>query len=219
MAHTLSRRLVRSQLFHYVRGVVLVPPTRGRSVFYESLGNEAFYQRLKDHGDFCRDTQLGGALHPRRPSFREVNRAPSLHISLERHDRLAVHLDRSGPAVGRSPNGGCIYERSRAAKHMREDVFPSLTWTWGTSEHTGRRWESAPSGRHLPLLVAEPSPRRPSFLDRAAAFGSPFTGPHFILLQGGAESPSVRTPPPRPPPEPPSLEVCEGGDVRLPPKL
>jgi hypothetical protein len=194
--------------------VVLVPPARGRSVLYASLSNELLYQRLRKHNHFCRDTQLGGALHPRGASFREVNRTPSLHISLEPHDRLAVHLDRSGPAVGRSPKGGCNYERSRAARHIWDDILPSLAWTWQSTERPGRRRESPSFGRPAPLLLAGPFLLPTSLIDGATPPDSRFARClHFPGPEGGADSRSGRTPSARPPPAPPGVEGSEGGDV------
>ncbi len=199
-ARTLSRRLGLSNLFHHIRGVVLVAPTRGRSVLYASAGNEAFLERLKDHSDFCRDTQLGGALHPGSTSFREVKRTPSLHLSLEGRDRLAVHLDRAGPAVDRGPDGGCIYEHSRAARHLWEDILPSLSWTWSTSERTGRQRKSS-SGGPPPVLAAGSSADGPSFRGRVAALGPRFgRRTHVPSLWGDSQPRSPLTPQARPPP-------------------
>jgi hypothetical protein len=199
-ARTLSRRLGQSNLFHHIRGVVLVPPSRGRSVLYASAGNEAFLERLKDHSDFCRDTHLGGALHPGSTSFREVKRTPSLHISLEGHDRLAVHLDRSGPAVDRGSDGGCIYERSRAARHLWDDILPSLSWTWSTSDRTGRQRKSLPSGGPPPVLAAGSSADRPSFLHRVAALEPQFDRRRYVAAWGDPQPHSPLTPQARPPP-------------------
>jgi hypothetical protein len=35
-------------------------------------------------------------------------------------------VDRQGPAVRRKPDGGCVYARMWAARHIRHDVLPSF---------------------------------------------------------------------------------------------
>ena len=127
-ARALVTRLGRSNLAQYMKGVALVRP-RGRSVVFETVGNAALQEALQRRSDFCRDSKLGGVLHPGGPSFRELNGVPGLHISFHPFEQAAIHVDHMSPAVAANSEGTCIYDRSRAARHIGQDVLPSLVRT------------------------------------------------------------------------------------------
>lgn len=146
-----SRPVGRSKLADYLEALVLVRPHHGRSLIFRSVGNRQLIDALERSGDFCRDTRVGGVLHPGRLSFRQINRTPGLHITLEPKDRLTAHLDLAAPAAGPGPDGRCVYRRSRALRHVLVDVLPLVT--------TGRS--------HFEPPVQSQVPRRDSWTSAA----------------------------------------------------
>ena len=161
-----SRPVGSSKLSGYLEAQVLVRPHHGRSVIFRSAGNRALVDALERSGDFCRDTRVGGVLHPGRLSYRQINRTPGLHITLEPKDRLTAHLDLAAPATGHASDGRCVYRRSRAVKHVLIDVLP-LVATRGTHyeppfQSEIPRRESWASRAPLPVLLL----RRPASINR-----------------------------------------------------
>jgi hypothetical protein len=123
---TLLRRLGQSKLHRHLHAMLLIRPSRGRSIVYATLGTGPLLDALAHDSHFCRDTALGGMLHPRRASFRELRTPLSLHVALEAHERISAHLDRESPTVGRRDDGACLYTRARTLRHIWRDVVPSL---------------------------------------------------------------------------------------------
>lgn len=104
-----------------------IPGTNdGRIVALEISGSRPLLSALEDDRHFCRDTRYGRTLHPGRPSFREVDRKPGLHLSIGPGRQMTVHLDLAAPAVRTTPDGRCVYERKRAFRHLLIDVLPLL---------------------------------------------------------------------------------------------
>lgn len=144
------------KLSDYLEALTLVRPHRGRSMMFRSAGNRALVDALERGGDFCRDTRVGGALHPGRLSYRQTNRTPGLHIIFEPKDRLTAHLDVAAPATGRASDGRCVYRGSRAARHVLLDLLPMVA-TAGAHYESPRqseipRRESWASSVPLPVL-------------------------------------------------------------------
>lgn len=164
---TLLRRLGRSKLDGHLRAMLLVRPGRGRSLRYATAGNEVLLRALAHDPHFCRDTAWGGVLHPGRQSFREL-RPGGLHIALETHDLISAHLDRETPAVARGDGGGCLYTRSRTARHIRRDVVPSLARRPGARARHRPAWArhghpgAAPLWRFRAGHPAPPPPASPA---------------------------------------------------------
>ncbi|MDQ4142816.1 MAG: hypothetical protein M3198_03575 [Actinomycetota bacterium] len=208
----LSARIDRSHLAKYIRGMVLVRP-RGRSVLFETQGNEALEEALHRRPDFCRDTRLGGALHAGGVSFRQLDGASGLHITLGPFERAAIHIDRAGPAVGVNRDGTCIYDRSRYPRHLRQDVLPSLVLAAEESALTRRRRGPTLSKPGLPVLRvsgAGQAHRMYSFEVGTLSCGvgvDSSTGPtrHHVEVH------PRRAPPNHP--SPLSLVVCTGGVI------
>lgn len=69
-------------------------------------------------GRFCRDTRLGGILHPGVVSLREVTDGDSLHVCIDAEDRLSVHVDRFSPVAGGRENGCCRYSVRAVVAHL-----------------------------------------------------------------------------------------------------
>jgi hypothetical protein len=170
----LYRQLGRHGLQSFVTSLLAHRPVRGRSVVFSTAGNRLVEDAVVRAHRFCRDSRVGGVLHPGRRSLREIG-PTSLHVILERGDRLSVHVDRSGPAVGARADGGCIYDHRRTAGHIRQDVLSSLRrgpWGWGRAGdgRAAARTEHAPPvvrfgspgapGPHAPSLDRRPPPGR-----------------------------------------------------------
>lgn len=150
----LVSRLAHSELARHL-GAMLVPgPAVGRSLLYSTRGNLPLLDVLARSRRFCRDTAVGGMLHPARISFREVRRRPGLHITLEPYDRISVHVDHETPAVGRKADGSCRYTSLRTLRHIWRDVLPpphsSMDHHGASSRHRRRYVHEA--GVHMPHL-------------------------------------------------------------------
>ena len=85
-----------------------------------------FFADLVASGRFCRDTPLGGMLHPGTVSLREISDGDSLHICVGPDDRVTVHVDHLSPVAGGGPDGRCHYSLravlTHLAAHVRQQV-------------------------------------------------------------------------------------------------
>lgn len=77
-----------------------------------------FFADLVATGRFCRDTPAGGVLHRGRVSLREISDGDSLHLCVDGHDRVSVHVDRFSPVAGAHPDGTCRYSVGAVAAHV-----------------------------------------------------------------------------------------------------
>jgi hypothetical protein len=198
---TLLRRLRRSRLDRHLQAMVLLRPARGRSILYATLGNETLLEALAEDRHFCRDTALGGMLHPKRASFRELRTRPSLHIALEPHNRISVHFDREAPTVGSSDDGICLYGRARTARHIWRDVLTSLarppSGSTPTPRHRTRPWRPPSGARPLWRFGDGSSQPRPPASPRRAPTASRglLMAPAPPVGRTGRESDPKRGPP------------------------
>ncbi len=76
-----------------------------------------FLRELEETGRFRRDTRLGAVFHRGKISLREVAPADSLHITVEPHNRVSVHVDRYSPLAKVQPHAGPRYSLPRIAAH------------------------------------------------------------------------------------------------------
>lgn len=73
-------------------------------------------------GRFCRDTPIGGILHRKSVSLREISDGDSLHVCIDGEDRVSVHVDRFSPVAGGCPDGRCRYSVGAVIAHMAAHV-------------------------------------------------------------------------------------------------
>jgi hypothetical protein len=99
---------------------------------------------LVDSGRFCRDTPLGGILHGRSVSLREISDGDSLHVCVDGAGRLSVHVDRFSPVAGACPDGRCRYSLRAVLAHVVAHVGAQL-----------RRLATGGRGRHRCRLECE----------------------------------------------------------------
>lgn len=81
-------------------------------------GRRGFIEHMLANGRFCRDTPLGGVLHPGVVSFREITDGDSLHVCIDGDDRISAHVDRFSPVAGARPDGCCRYSVRAVATHL-----------------------------------------------------------------------------------------------------
>lgn len=81
-----------------------------------------FLADLVASGRFCRDTRLGGILHPGAVSLREVTDGDSLHVLIESDDKISVHVDRFSPVAGGKDDGCCTYSVRAVLAHVAAHV-------------------------------------------------------------------------------------------------
>lgn len=84
------------------------------------------FSELVDSGRFCRDTPLGGILHGRSVSLREITDGDSLHVCADDAGRLSVHVDRFSPVAGACPDGRCRYSLRAVVAHLFAHVSAQL---------------------------------------------------------------------------------------------
>ncbi|MGH9177821.1 MAG: hypothetical protein ACRD0N_04620 [Acidimicrobiales bacterium] len=114
--------------------IAAATPARRRRLFSE----------LVDSGRFCRDTPLGGILHGRSVSLREITDGDSLHVCVDESGRMSVHVDRFSPVAGACPDGRCRYSLRAAVAHVVAHVAAQL-----------RRLATGARGRHRCRLECE----------------------------------------------------------------
>lgn len=85
-----------------------------------------FFAELVDSGRFCRDTPLGGMLHPGSVSLREISDGDSLHVCVGPDDRITVHVDHLSPVAGACPDGTCRYSLAAVIHHLAAHVRAQL---------------------------------------------------------------------------------------------
>lgn len=81
-------------------------------------GRRGFIEHMTASGRFCRDTPIGGVLHPGVVSFREITDGDSLHVCIDGDDRITAHVDRFSPVAGARPDGCCRYSVRAVAAHV-----------------------------------------------------------------------------------------------------
>ncbi len=86
------------------------------------IADRGFLAGLVASGRFCRDTRLGGILHPGAVSLREVTDGDSLHVIIGDEDRISVHVDRFSPVAGSTDGGCCTYSVRAVFAHMAAHV-------------------------------------------------------------------------------------------------
>ena len=69
-------------------------------------------------GRFCRDTPVGGILHPGSVSLREISDGDSLHVCVDGDERLSVHVDHFSPVAGARADGTCRYSVGAVVAHL-----------------------------------------------------------------------------------------------------
>lgn len=81
-----------------------------------------FLADLVAGGRFCRDTRLGGILHPGVVSLREVSDGDSLHVLIGDDDKISVHVDHFSPVAGGNADGCCTYSVRAVVAHVAAHV-------------------------------------------------------------------------------------------------
>ena len=102
------------------------------------------FSDLVASGRFCRDTRLGGLLHPGSVSLREITDGDSLHVCIDGDDTVSVHVDRFSPVAGGCPDGSCRYSARAVAAHVVAHLVSQA-----------RRLASGARGRHRCRLECE----------------------------------------------------------------
>lgn len=125
--------------------------------------HRGFLTDLVSSGRFCRDTRLGGMLHPGVVSMREVTDGDSLHVLVDGDDRLSVHVDRFSPVAGRTADGCCEYSIRAVVAHVAAHVASQV-----------RRLANGARGRHRCRLHCEQVDADDGVVDAASA-GAPGT--------------------------------------------
>jgi hypothetical protein len=77
-----------------------------------------FFADLVASGRFCRDTPVGGILHPGSVSLREISDGDSLHVCVDGDDRVTVHVDHFSPVAGAKADGTCRYSVGAVVAHL-----------------------------------------------------------------------------------------------------
>lgn len=95
-------------------------------------------------GRFCRDTPLGGILHPGVVSLREITDGDSLHVCIGAGDTVSVHIDRFSPVAGARPDGCCRYSVRAVASHVATHLIAQA-----------RQLANGARGRHRCHLACE----------------------------------------------------------------
>lgn len=95
--------------------------SRSDTVTVTPEARRALFADLVASGRFCRDTRLGGMLHPGAVSLREVTDGDSLHVCVE-GERLSVHVDHFSPVAGTGPDGCCQYSVRAVLSHLADYV-------------------------------------------------------------------------------------------------
>ena len=106
--------------------------------------HRGFLADLVSSGRFCRDTRLGGILHPGVVSMREVTDGDSLHVLVDGDDKLSVHVDRFSPVAGTKADGCCEYSVKAVVAHVAAHVASQV-----------RRMVNGAHGRHRCQLHCE----------------------------------------------------------------
>lgn len=81
-------------------------------------GRGGFLEELVASGRFCRDTRMGGVLHRRAVSYREVSEGDSLHVSIVDGTAVSVHVDHFSPVAGARDDGCCTYSVRAVVAHL-----------------------------------------------------------------------------------------------------
>ncbi|HEX2052329.1 MAG TPA: hypothetical protein VHJ78_01205 [Actinomycetota bacterium] len=110
----------------------------------------ALIDGLLSTGHFCRDSLVGGILHPGLVSIRELAESSGLHICIGPDGAIYAHIDRIPPVTDARPDGRCVYGKHRAAAHIRTDVIPGPT-----RPHLAPA--AAPAAPEWQLLLAAPA--------------------------------------------------------------
>jgi hypothetical protein len=84
---------------------------------------------LVDSGRFCRDTPVGGILHPGSVSLREISDGDSLHVCVDGDERVSVHVDHFSPVAGAKADGTCRYTVGAVVAHLVAHVRDQLKRT------------------------------------------------------------------------------------------
>ena len=85
-----------------------------------------FFADLVASGRFCRDTPVGGILHPGSVSLREISDGDSLHVCVDCDDRVTVHVDHFSPVAGAKADGTCRYSLGAVVAHLVAHVRDQL---------------------------------------------------------------------------------------------
>ena len=85
-----------------------------------------FFADLVASGRFCRDTPAGAILHRGGVSLREISDGDSLHVCVDRDDRVSVHVDHFSPVAGANPDGTCRYSVGAVLAHLVAHVREQL---------------------------------------------------------------------------------------------
>jgi hypothetical protein len=103
-----------------------------------------FFADLVASGRFCRDTPVGGILHPGSVSLREISDGDSLHVCVDGDDRVTVHVDHFSPVAGAKADGTCRYSVGAVVAHLVAHVRDQV-----------QRAASGARGRHRCRLECE----------------------------------------------------------------
>lgn len=109
-----------------------------------SADRRRLFSDLVASGQFCRDTRLGGLLHPGSVSLREITDGDSLHVCIDGDDNVSVHVDHFSPVAGLCPDGSCRYSLRAVAAHVVDHIVSQF-----------RRLASGARGRHRCRLECE----------------------------------------------------------------
>ncbi len=88
------------------------------SVPLEGNDQRRFFTDLVASGRFCRDTPMGGILHRGTISLREISPGDGLHVCIDPHNRVSVHVDHLSPVAGGRADGTCRYSLGAVARHL-----------------------------------------------------------------------------------------------------
>ncbi|GAC1363133.1 MAG: hypothetical protein NVSMB32_04390 [Actinomycetota bacterium] len=90
----------------------------------------AIVDSILTSGEFCRDTEGGGLLHPRgKIAFRQIATRNSLHVSIGEED-ISVHVDHVSPLARNQADehdcGHCNYSVPRVVAHVVTNLFSTV---------------------------------------------------------------------------------------------
>jgi hypothetical protein len=115
--------LVSSYLWDSVETVVSIQAGANPQIEGFSKSSAELVEKLHGNPHFCRDTGLGGRLHPHETMWREVvTGAQGLHVGFGTNNRMTAHLDSTAPVAAREDNGFCRYSMPDLLPHWSKDV-------------------------------------------------------------------------------------------------
>jgi hypothetical protein len=121
---SVQEALEAARLWHLVARVVEVHSGATRGIKGLSTSTLELLGELDGNPRLCRDTALGGMLHPNETTWREVVAgAEGLHIGSSGKNLMSAHLDASAPVAEREADGRCRYSMPHLFPHFSRDVM------------------------------------------------------------------------------------------------